>query len=150
MFLCRYFLSPPPRARERVKSASERGKKEKQKRQRKRDNLRKLSPLVVEVADLRGEVGRELGRVEAVDRADVRRAREQLVVERVDVVAEARGDAHSRDDDARGGVGARGDGGGADGDGAGCVGFGGTGEGEGGGEGGRGGEERKQWAALAR
>ena len=80
------------------------------------------SPLVVEVADPRCKVGRELARVEPVDRADGRRAREQLVVEGGDVVPEAGGDAHAGHDDALGGVGARGDGGGADGDGAGCGG----------------------------
>lgn len=107
-----FFLNHHPR--ERVKRCAKRDGPKKGNLQQKN-----YSPLVVKVADLRGKVGRELARVEAVDRADGRRAREQLVVERVDVVAEARGDAHARDDDALGGVGARGDGGGADGDGAG-------------------------------
>ena len=56
--------------------------------------------LVVEVADLRGELGGELADVEAVDLRHARRAREQLVVEDVVVVAEHRAQTHAGDHDA--------------------------------------------------
>ena len=71
--------------------------------------------LVVKVGDLRGELGGEVGGVEAVDHLDPRGSREELVVELVVVVAEAGHEAHAGDHDALLGVGLAGHGGDDDG-----------------------------------